>query len=105
MTSNPKVYLEIEIDEKKVGRIIIGTFHSVFVCLFFFFDPLCCCQSSMMGVIELFMDVTPITAKNFLYLCTGNFILPSCHSIVLTINTIGEKGIGKNTHKPLHYRG
>jgi hypothetical protein len=24
MTSNPKVYLEIEIDEKKVGRIIIG---------------------------------------------------------------------------------
>jgi peptidyl-prolyl isomerase G (cyclophilin G) len=38
-------------------------------------------------VFELFYDVTPKTAENFRALSTG------------------DKGIGKNTAKPLHYKG
>nr|ACO13824.1 Peptidyl-prolyl cis-trans isomerase G [Esox lucius] len=38
-------------------------------------------------VVELFSDVCPKTCENFRCLCTG------------------EKGIGKGTQKPLHYKG
>ncbi|XP_033230015.1 peptidyl-prolyl cis-trans isomerase cyp11 isoform X2 [Belonocnema kinseyi] len=38
-------------------------------------------------IFELFFDICPITCENFRGLCTG------------------EKGIGKTTRKPLHYKG
>lgn len=38
-------------------------------------------------VFELFSDVSPKTCENFRCLCTG------------------EKGLGKTTNKPLHYKG
>uniref|UniRef100_A0A3Q2NTH7 Peptidyl-prolyl cis-trans isomerase n=1 Tax=Fundulus heteroclitus TaxID=8078 RepID=A0A3Q2NTH7_FUNHE len=38
-------------------------------------------------VVELFSDICPKTCENFRCLCTG------------------EKGIGKGTQKPLHYKG
>uniref|UniRef100_A0AAQ5ZVK2 Peptidyl-prolyl cis-trans isomerase n=1 Tax=Amphiprion ocellaris TaxID=80972 RepID=A0AAQ5ZVK2_AMPOC len=38
-------------------------------------------------VVELFADICPKTCENFRCLCTG------------------EKGIGKGTQKPLHYKG
>jgi len=59
LASNPRVFFDVEIDRKPVGRIIF----------------------------ELFADVAPKTAENFRSLCTG------------------EKGLGRATGKPLHYKG
>lgn len=54
-----RCFLDIEIADISVGRIVL----------------------------ELFNDVCPITCENFRALCTG------------------DKGIGKTTKKPLHYKG
>lgn len=56
---NPRVFFEMTVDGKSVGRIVM----------------------------ELFDDTVPITAENFRCLCTG------------------ERGIGKESGKPLHYKG
>ncbi|KAF5454965.1 hypothetical protein F2P56_024590 [Juglans regia] len=56
---NPFVFLDVSVDGDPVEQIVI----------------------------ELFADVVPRTAENFLALCTG------------------EKGIGKSTGKPLHFKG
>ncbi|KAG6703500.1 hypothetical protein I3842_07G088300 [Carya illinoinensis] len=56
---NPYVFLDVSVDGDPVEQIVI----------------------------ELFADVVPRTAENFLALCTG------------------EKGIGKSTGKPLHFKG
>jgi len=59
MATNPRVFFDITIGGAPAGRVEI----------------------------ELFADVTPITAENFRALCTG------------------EKGKGKQTGKPLHFKG
>ncbi|XP_039866036.1 peptidyl-prolyl cis-trans isomerase D [Simochromis diagramma] len=56
---NPRVFLDVDIDGERAGRIVL----------------------------ELFADITPKTAENFRALCTG------------------EKGTGKSTGKPLHFKG
>uniref|UniRef100_A0A3Q4H4H7 peptidylprolyl isomerase n=1 Tax=Neolamprologus brichardi TaxID=32507 RepID=A0A3Q4H4H7_NEOBR len=57
--ANPRVFLDVDIDGERAGRIVL----------------------------ELFADITPKTAENFRALCTG------------------EKGTGKSTGKPLHFKG
>uniref|UniRef100_A0A672FVF6 Peptidyl-prolyl cis-trans isomerase D n=1 Tax=Salarias fasciatus TaxID=181472 RepID=A0A672FVF6_SALFA len=52
-----------------------------------FFDVAVAGQPAGRIVLELFADVTPKTAENFRALCTG------------------EKGLGKSTGKPLHFKG
>ncbi|XP_038156764.1 peptidyl-prolyl cis-trans isomerase D [Cyprinodon tularosa] len=56
---NPRVFFDVDVDGERVGRIVL----------------------------ELFADITPKTAENFLALCTG------------------EKGVGQSTGKPLHFKG
>ncbi|XP_054442614.1 peptidyl-prolyl cis-trans isomerase D-like [Pteronotus mesoamericanus] len=57
--SNPRVFFDVDIGGERVGRIVL----------------------------ELFADIVPKTAENFLALCTG------------------EKVIGPTTGKPLHFKG
>nr|ABR23154.1 cyclophilin [Ulva fasciata] len=52
-----------------------------------FFDTTIGSKPAGRIVMELFADVVPKTAENFRCLCTG------------------EKGMGKSSNKPLHYKG
>ncbi|KAJ6306588.1 hypothetical protein OIU78_021829 [Salix suchowensis] len=84
--TNPLVFLDVSIDGDPAERIFI----------------------------ELFADVVPRTAENFRALCTVDDTVFNSKYIVspgltgspyrLTIPD-GEKGIGKTTGKPLHYKG
>lgn len=71
-------------------------------------------------VVELFSDICPKTCENFRCLCTGKeymdlpkLINNTCFSwhtlkgnlYQLILYYPGEKGIGKGTQKPLHYKG
>lgn len=72
-------------------------------------------------VVELFSDVCPKTCENFRCLCTGiTHFYPAALSFLSCVSydhpvyhmtnpdwhcCLGEKGIGKGTQKPLHYKG
>lgn len=72
-------------------------------------------------VVELFSDVCPKTCENFRCLCTGRCVfwlsnycklsdrkpifMNTSVVFVVFVVVLGEKGIGKGTQKPLHYKG
>ncbi|KAH7517277.1 hypothetical protein FEM48_Zijuj09G0046400 [Ziziphus jujuba var. spinosa] len=102
---NPFVFLDVSIDGDRMERIVI----------------------------ELFADVVPKTAENFRALCTeavkSDYLVSIACYLILGLNSmktsyaiillyclqyrikkkkngiLGEKGIGKYTGKPLHYKG
>ncbi|KAF9682937.1 hypothetical protein SADUNF_Sadunf05G0160200 [Salix dunnii] len=74
--TNPLVFLDVSIDGDPAERIFI----------------------------ELFADVVPRTAENFRALCTGILNLSRILAVPCS-GCIREKGIGKTTGKPLHYKG
>lgn len=56
-------------------------------------------------VFELFADEVPKTAENFRALCTGRELKILSKDNVDPKVIEGEKGLGKVSNMPLHYRG
>lgn len=104
----------LKLETKRVSVIQMQRTWFLFECHFYLNVFLIWCDFNLMCFLvgritfELFNDVCPKTCLNFKSLCTGLYLiiiqLKQFFINDLMLWCEGEKGVGKMTSKPLHYK-